>query len=310
MPPIHAPTRPGAGDVFATAVDITISGGAIGDATCYTNAYTDVSTPGDASASPDHDVFYAYTTGPCAQSVDVELCGGDVLHLLDASGAHLATGDATLPAFCGAITNGSSLIAFPVAPNTLYHIVVEADAEFIISVEENDSPDSDNDGLCDAADPCPNQAPGAGDVFATAVDITVSGGAVGDATCYSNAYTDVSTPGDASASGDHDVFYSYTTGACALTIDVELCGGDVLHLLDASGAHLATGDATLPAFCGAITNGSSLIAFPVAPNTLYHIVVEADAEFIISVEENDSPDSDNDGLCDAADPFPNRARCR
>ncbi|MBK9760573.1 MAG: hypothetical protein IPO90_11530 [Flavobacteriales bacterium] len=142
--------------------------------------------------------------------------------------------------------------------------------------------DADGDGVCDASDPCPTEAPGAGDVFATAVDITVSGGAVGDATCYSNAYTDVSTPGDASASGDHDVFYSYTTGACALTLDVELCGGDVLHLLDASGAHLATGDATLPAFCGAITNGSSLLAFPVAPNTLYHIVVEADAEFIIS----------------------------
>ena len=43
---------------------------------------------------------------------------------------------------------------------------------------------------------------GDGDVFADAVDITTDGDAFDDATCYSNAYTDVSTPGDASASGD------------------------------------------------------------------------------------------------------------
>ena len=303
-------TAPGAGDVFTDAIDLTLSGGAIGNVDCHNNTYTDSSTPGDASASSLSDVFYSFTTGACASDLDVQLCGPQVLHLLDASGAHIALGDdSSLPPACGVSFTTGARITASVLPNTLYYLVVEGaqgQPDFVLNIEEGED-DSDNDGLCDAQDPCPTTAPGAGDVFTDAIDLTLSGGAIGNVDCHNNTYTDSSTPGDASASSLSDVFYSFTTGACASDLDVQLCGPQVLHLLDASGAHIALGDdSSLPPACGVSFTTGARITASVLPNTLYYLVVEGaqgQPDFVLNIEEGED-DSDNDGLCDAQDDCP------
>ncbi len=80
--------------------------------TCFTSTST---------LRPSVDVFYEFTTGPCAISADVSLCGSSFdtwLYVIDANGNVIADNDD----FCGA----QSVVTFNVTANTTYYAVIEA----------------------------------------------------------------------------------------------------------------------------------------------------------------------------------------
>ncbi len=159
--------------------------------------------------------------------------------------------------------------------------------------------DSDNDGVCDPNDSCPNQAPGPGDVFTDAIVIDEPQES-GTTSCYSNAFSTSSAPGSASASDARDVFLALPTTACTehLSINADLSSEGILHLLDLNGEELAVASGTAP----------SIVDFPTDPGATYHIVIEAtDPQQNLAFAlfwSLDEPDADNDGVCDPNDPCP------
>jgi N-acetylneuraminic acid mutarotase len=172
-------------------------------------------------------------------------------------------------------------------------------------------PDSDEDGLCDAADPCPlvpNTIGGStfGDPFSVSLpwlDPLVLG-------CFADVYNPTSTPGAPNATNGNDRFYRFTTSSCATHINGQLesflneLPPVSIYLLDASGVQLnnwgsAPGDFILP-----------IGETPVSPSTTYYVVIETPMDLDPSTlgisigQTTTDPDSDGDGICDNVDNCP------
>jgi len=172
-------------------------------------------------------------------------------------------------------------------------------------------PDSDEDGLCDAADPCP------------LVPNTIGGSTFGDPFnvslpwlnplvlgCFADVYNPTSTPGAPNATNGNDRFYRFTTSSCATHINGQLesflneLPPVSIYLLDASGVQLnnwgsVPGDFVLP-----------IGETPVSPSTTYYLVIETPMDLDpgalgISIGQTTTdPDSDGDGICDNVDNCP------
>lgn len=84
----------------------------------FTNAYS--GTNNQTSA----DIFYRFTTGPCASQIEISSCGSPFdtyVHLLNASGTNLSSNDDN-----GVLCSGSAgSLRFSVTPNTTYFAVFE-----------------------------------------------------------------------------------------------------------------------------------------------------------------------------------------
>ena len=111
-----------AGNTFADPIYITLPYTTT-LSTAAGSGYTSNYTGANAQASPD--VFFRFTTGPCADSLKISTCTGSTfdtyLHLLDATGTQIAVNDDNGP-YC-ATTRASLKVA--ILPNTVYYLVVE-----------------------------------------------------------------------------------------------------------------------------------------------------------------------------------------
>ncbi len=205
--------------------------------------------------------------------------------------------------------------------------------------------DSDGDGIADCIDGCPNLygsvgdacggnacmtagtidvncqcagqtpigVPPTGDVYATAITLTLNNAGTttisgNNQPCYTSTYT------GPQAQSSPDVWYSISTGACASgNMIVSLCGAGTLndtylHILDAAGTTtLANNDDNGPSCSGL----KSSISLAIAANTTYIIVVEGFSSntgtFTLAVTVPGTVDSDGDGTRDCADGCPSDA---
>lgn len=84
----------------------------------FTNSYNSLNNQASA------DVFYQFTTGPCASQVEVSSCGSGFdtyVHLLNSSGTNLSSNNDNGPA----CTGSAGSLRFSVSPNTTYYAVFE-----------------------------------------------------------------------------------------------------------------------------------------------------------------------------------------
>ncbi len=157
-----------------------------------------------------------------------------------------------------------------------------------------------------------------GNTFTSAIPVTL--GATGQTSvngntlasnCWTDEYTTASTPGSTNARPGRDVFYTFSTGACATAVTLKSCPSQAdtrLHLLDATGAPLVFDDDTPPAGCANMA--SSSLTHPVSANTVYYAVVEENTltdgfNFTLDISDG-SPDDDGDGLANCLDDCPNQ----
>ncbi|MBL7938454.1 MAG: thrombospondin type 3 repeat-containing protein [Flavobacteriales bacterium] len=172
-------------------------------------------------------------------------------------------------------------------------------------------PDSDDDGLCDAEDPCPFVAnPNGGSTFSGPFDVNIPWSDPLVTGCFGDVYNPTSTPGAPNATGGYDRFYRFTTSSCATHIDGQLQSflnelpPVSIYLLDASGTQLNNWGSTPANFTLPIGPA------PVAASSTYYLVIESpeDLDLLglgISISQtNTDPDSDGDGICDNTDNCP------
>ncbi|MBK7762450.1 MAG: S8 family serine peptidase [Bacteroidetes bacterium] len=127
----------GCADVYSNILTITVNS-VIGDVfsnpiivslpftQAYSNAsgsgYTSTYTGTNQQASPD--IFFSFTTGPCADSIKISTCGSlfdTYVHLLNASGTNLTSNDDNGP-YC---TGTAASMKVDILPNTTYFAVFE-----------------------------------------------------------------------------------------------------------------------------------------------------------------------------------------
>jgi large repetitive protein len=170
----------------------------------FSNAYTGANN----QASPD--VFYRFTTGPCADSIQVSTCGSGFdtyLHLLNATGTNLSSNDDNGP-FC---TGTNASLRAVVLPNTTYFVVVEGYAAltgfFTLNVNEIDNPIAAN--TLDTSGPLS---------FCEGGSVTLTASA-GSSYAWSNGATTQSIT--ATATGNYSVSITDANG-CSSSASVEV----------------------------------------------------------------------------------------
>ncbi|MBK8614058.1 MAG: thrombospondin type 3 repeat-containing protein [Flavobacteriales bacterium] len=172
-------------------------------------------------------------------------------------------------------------------------------------------PDSDEDGLCDAVDPCPNVAnTNGGSTFNAPFDVNLPWNNTLFAGCIGDTYNPGSTPGAANATNGYDRYYRFTTSSCATHINGQLESflNDLppvaIYLLDASGAQVNNWGSAPGDFVLTIDNT------PVTPSATYYLVIESFENLdalglgITIGQTTTDPDSDGDGICDDTDSCP------
>jgi len=103
----------------------------------FTSTYTGTNQQSSA------DVFFRFTTGPCTDSIRISTCSSNFdsyIHLLTASGTHIASNDDNGP-YC--LTSRASLNRL-VSPNTTYLVVAEgyttSTGNIVMDITEIDNP--------------------------------------------------------------------------------------------------------------------------------------------------------------------------
>ncbi|MBL7944624.1 MAG: thrombospondin type 3 repeat-containing protein [Flavobacteriales bacterium] len=172
-------------------------------------------------------------------------------------------------------------------------------------------PDSDEDGLCDAVDPCPTVAnPNGGSTFNAPFDVNLPWNNTLFAGCFGDTYFPGSTPGAANATNGYDRYYRFTTSSCATHINGQLESflNDLpsisMYLLDATGTQVNNWVSTPGAMVLTIDNT------PVTPSATYYLVIESFENLdVLGLgmtigQITTDPDSDGDGICDDTDSCP------
>lgn len=214
----------GTGNVYADPIYVSSNSSTSGNnnsANCWTNAYTTVSTPGSANAQGSRDVFYTFTTGPCADSIVVETVTPGTLtdtyiHLLDNAGVLIESDDDD-----GA--GNLSYIKRAVAPNTQYYVVVEGfnlgEGTWTLNINEIAPNDNDISGAELTTDDDDNEICGA----ATSINLSIANGVLGvgaDYKWYTGSCGGTLVGSGASVSvvpGFSRTYYVRIEGTCGMT---------------------------------------------------------------------------------------------
>ncbi len=246
------------GDLPTNAIPITlpITDEVYTNDLCYTNVFPD---------RPGNDVHFTFTTGAtCTDSIYISTCSDTtnfdtVVRMLDSSGVEVGSNDDSLEG-CDYLLNGAnrfSIVRIAVVPNETYTIIVEGYAA--------------ND---------------AGTFGLTVYEYRPGGNLEEAKTVASFPYTDIDSTqcfnNDFTNSPGNDVFYKFTTGACADTILISTCADTTnfdtfVYLLDENGDQLFNNDDSPFGTCGFTLNGAnrfSILRAPVLPNTTYYVVVD------------------------------------
>jgi len=116
------------GDTYATANNIgTITSSyVITDSTNNASGYSSAYSGTNAQSSAD--IFYTFTTGPCASTMDITTCDAftsynTYIHLLDNTGTWLVSNNDD--SGCSFNANRSTISVYAVSPNSTYTLVVE-----------------------------------------------------------------------------------------------------------------------------------------------------------------------------------------
>jgi len=110
------------GDLFSNPIIANMPFTGSYSSTAGSGYYSDY-TGANQQASPD--IFFRFTTGPCADSIKISSCGSNFdsyIHLLNATGTNIVSNDDYGP-YCPSSTAGS--LKADVAPNTTYYAVFE-----------------------------------------------------------------------------------------------------------------------------------------------------------------------------------------
>ncbi len=172
------------------------------------------------------------------------------------------------------------------------------------------SPDTDEDGLCDLADPCPSIANTiGGSTFGMPYEVPIPWTGTLPTGCYGDVYNPTSTPGAPNAVNGADRFIRFTTSSCATHFNADLCDflnplpPLAIYLLDANGNQVNNWGS---AGSGCITISS----MPIDPSSNYYLVIESSTDLSLlflnlSISQTTTdPDSDGDGICDNTDTCP------